>query len=354
MATTRARWFFGCVVPLLAVGATACKPDFGSPASLVTFPRILAVRGVPAEAAPGKAVVFDALAVEPGGTIADPGLGWAFCHQPKPPAEANAVAGACLDGPDDAGPAPTYMASVPSGVVPVVDPSTGQTSNQSIDSCSLFGPQTPPPAPGQPPIRPRDADVTGGFYQPLRVVLPTAGGARDITFELQRITCPLANAPVDVTRAFNMVRDPAMPSDEPCCYTANVNPTIAHVTLNPGNMATELYAPGSPAGPPSMVPAGAKVALEVSWDAAAPETYPVWDPATRTLTTHRESLRVSWFASAGSFDLDTSGRGEDETLLFTRNDWTAPVTAGTVHAWVVLRDARGGLDFAAFDLMVVP
>jgi len=344
----RARCYLGVVVATLAAGGGACKPDFGSPPSLLVGPRLLAVRGVPAEAGPNKNVTFDALAVEPAGTIMDPGLSWAFCHTPKPPAEANAVSGACLDGPDDAGPSPTFTAPIPAGV--------RASDKKVIDACQLFGPQTPPASPGQPAIRPRDPDVTGGFYQPLRVTLQAAGG-RDLAFELQRITCPLSNAPVDVTRAFAMMRDPTMPDQGPCCYTPNQNPTLARVTLDPDGAATALYTAGASAGAPTPVSAGTKVTLEVDWDDATPETFPVWDLATRMLTTHRESLRVSWFTTAGSFALDTSGRGETETELFTRNDWTAPTDApggGVVHFWVVLRDSRGGVDFAVFDLTVSP
>src|SRR5262245_46765370 len=98
---------------LLVALAGGCRPDVGSPLSLVAGPRLLAVRGTPAEAKPGAAVSYDALAVDTSGAIMDPQLGWSLCHVPKPPAEANAVSAACLSVPDDAGPAPTYMAPMP-------------------------------------------------------------------------------------------------------------------------------------------------------------------------------------------------------------------------------------------------
>ena len=222
---------------------------------------------------------FDVLAVEPDGTIMDPPLAWSFCHTPKPPAEANAVSQECLDTPDDAGPAPTLMAALPS------------------DGCMTFGPQPPPVQPGQPQIRPRDPDGTGGFYQPFgsRCKRPSD---TDVAFELERITCMLANAPIDVTRMFNLT------------YTANQNPAVDHVTLDPDGAATPLVGAGRRRASPW--PAGATVTLELGWPAEAPESYPVWDLASRTLVTHREALRVSWFASAGSFPKDTTGRGEEE------------------------------------------
>jgi hypothetical protein len=336
-----------CASLLVLASTAACKPDFGSPPSQIVGPRILAVRGVPAEAAPGKMVTYDALAVDPSGTLPSPMYGWAFCHAPKPPAEANAVSGACLQGPDDSGPSPTLTAPIPSGV--------RASDKMVIDACQLFGPQTPPPVAGQPPIRPRDPDVTGGFYQPLRVTLQN--GSNDVAFQLQRITCPLSNAPVDVTRAFNMTADPTMPFPGPCCYTQNQNPTIGSVTLDPDGAMTSLYVPGAQAAAAAPISAGAKVTLQVAWADGVAESFPVWDLAARELTTHRESLRVSWFTTAGSFELDTSGRGETDTALFTRNDWTAPLqppAGGVVHFWVVLRDSRGGLDFAVFDLTISP
>ncbi len=303
------------------LASSACKPDLGSPASLVASPRILAVRATPAETTPGGAVAFDALAVDSTGTIAAPTLTWSFCHAPKPPAEANAVSKECLTTPDEAGPTPTLTTTLPA------------------DGCMLFGPQTPPVKPGQPPVRPRDPDVTGGFYQPLRVTLQTDTGA-DLAFELERITCLLANAPVDVSRTFTTT------------YTANVNPTVERVVLDPAGAATPLL--GADATTDVTVAAGTRVTLEVDWPESAVESYPVWDLSTRTLVTHREAMRVSWFATAGLFDLDTTGRGEEETETFAQNSWEAPAESGTVHFWVVLRDARGGIDFGSFDLTVSP
>jgi hypothetical protein len=309
---------------LCVVGTAACKPDLGAPQSLVISPRVLAVRGNPAEANPGAAVSYDTLSVDPSGTVAAPAVTWGLCHTPKPPAEANAVSVDCLGPLDETGPAATFSSPMPT------------------DACTLFGPIAPPPVVGQPPIRPRDPDITGGFYQPVRAVLDDSGTS-DIAFALERIHCQLANAPTNITSTFNMT------------YTANVNPTLARVTLDPDGQALMLYAPGAapPAAPTSIAP-GALLTFEAAWPDDTPESYPVWNLATRALETHREALRVSWFASDGSFEHDRTGRGEDETELFTRNNWTAPADAGVVHFWVVLRDSRGGTDFGAYDLAVGP
>jgi hypothetical protein len=63
-------------------------------------------------------------------------------------------------------------------------------------------------------------------------------------------------------------------------------------------------------------------------------------------------MRVSWFATAGSFAHEITGRAEDETATSSDNVWTAPTMGGPVHLWIVLRDSRGGSDFAGYDLAV--
>jgi hypothetical protein len=311
------------VLALALAGAGACKPDLGSPPSLITAPRILAVRGMPAEAGPNKPVTYDVLAVDPTGRIASPGLTWATCATPRPPASANAVANKCLTEPDIAS-GPTFTAMVPP------------------DACKVFGPQPPKPVDGLPPVRPQDPDFTGGFYVPVRAAL-NAGGEVSLAFALERLTCPLSNAPVDIAGMFNEMVKP------------NQNPVISSLTLSPRDAPTALYANGQAAAPaPATVEPGATVTFEAAWNDAAPETYPVFNLVTGTLDTHRESLSVSWFATDGSFQHDRTGRGETEPELTTDNDWTAPETPGIVHFWVLLRDVRGGVDFAEAAIMVGP
>ena len=309
--------------------ASACKPNLGSPPSLIVGPTIVAVRGTPAEAAEAAAVTYDVLAVDVTGRIQNPSMTWATCHVPKSPAQANAVNPACLAIPDEAGPSATYMTTMPDG------------------ACKVFGPQPPDVMSGQPPLRPQDPDVTGGFYQPVRATL-TDGAVKEVAFALERLTCRLANAPSDIAGEFNMMIKP------------NQNPSIASVTLDPAGTPVALFtagqgtaAPTTPASPPSVAP-GAPVTLEVAWPATTPESYPVFDIVTETIDTHRESLSVAWFATDGSFQSDRTGRGETEMELTTDDVWTAPMTAGLVHFWVLLRDSRGGVDFAETALMVGP
>ncbi len=323
----------------------ACEPKVGSPISLINGPAILAVKGVPAEVDPTAAdstVNYEALAVDGGGRVPAPTadinspLLWATCSQPKPPTESNSVSTACLDQnalPGVAGDSlDTYSAPAPS------------------TACSLFGPQTPPPVGNQPPIRPRDPDVTDGYYLPVRLSLSVpvdlrrAGMATAdsiVAFQLERIACGLANAPSPIVRQYNAE------------YTLNQNPVIASLTLQQPGSDPVAVPPVSAAGAPLSVPTGQTVSLTANWPADSVENYPAWDVLTHTLANHNEAMRVSWYATAGSFEHDVTGRSEFETETFAQNTWT-PGAQGVVHMWIVLHDSRGGTDFAGYDLDVTP
>jgi hypothetical protein len=305
----RAPFVFAVVALIVAIAG--CKPNFGTPSSLVVDKRILAVRADPPEAKPTISANFDALVVSPDGTEVMPALDWALCTTPKPLDENNIVSSACLGdgGVMDVGQGATVTATVPA------------------DACALFGPDPPPQMMGQPPLRPRDPDVTGGYYQPLRVKEGDVTG-----FALERVTCDLAAAGADIAVQFGMT------------YQANVNPMLQPLAASVDGAPVLLDA----------LPAGKVVDFSVAWPAASVESFPVFDANSGMLVTHRESMRVSWFASAGAFVHDVTGRDESDPATSSDDEWTAPTTAGPVHLWVVLRDSRGGVDYAAYELTVTP
>jgi hypothetical protein len=305
-----------------------CTPDLGAPASLINSTRVLALRGNPAEAAPSKMVSWDSLVASKGGTVMMPGLMWSFCLDPKPLSDNNAVSVACFgDSMLAGGPAPTLSAALPK---------TG---------CGIFGPDPPPQMPGKPPLRPRDPDVTGGYYQPLVVDLPMAGdnNADVLGVDLERISCDLANAPSDVVTQFAKT------------YMPNQNPSLAAVVGSVGGAGMQPLVPeGMTAmgGMLATVSPGAVVTFEAQFADGSAEDFPVFNTVTSVLDTHHESLRVSWFATAGSFDHDRTGVGETDTATVTDDNWTAPTATGMVTIWVVLRDSRGGVDWKSYTLGV--
>jgi hypothetical protein len=287
-----------------------CKPDFGKPASLVTDKRILAVKAEPPEVRPPLPATFSALVASPDGTEVMPALSWSLCLAPKPLDENNVVSSACLGS-------GANLMSVGAGPMAEV--------TMPPNACALFGPDPPPQLPGMPPLRPRDPDVTGGYYQPLRLVEEPVSG-----FALERVTCSLALAGADLAVQYG------------ASYRANTNPMLTPLTATLNGAPLTLDA----------IPSGKTVDLSVGWPAESVESFPVFDVAAAALVTHREAMRVSWFATAGSFAHEVTGRGEDETATTTDDSWTAPTMPGLVHLWVVLRDSRGGGDFASYDLTV--
>jgi hypothetical protein len=123
-------------------------------------------------------------------------------------------------------------------------------------------------------------------------------------------------------------------------YQPNKNPVLAHLVAN-----------GAEVGPGTVLPAGQPVAFEVAWTPESREQFPVYDLGRQSIVDHLEELTVSWYATAGDFDRDRTGRTEAETESSIGNSWTAPLAAGPVHLWVVLRDNRGGLEFREYVLM---
>lgn len=298
----RARSSLLIVAVMILVG---CLPDPGAPASLLTGPRLLAVRAEPPEAKPGAAVTYEALVLDAVGARAETSVRWAFCASPRPLTETNSVSSACLDD---------------AGVRPIAGSGASTTATTPADACALFGPDPPPGG-----FRPRDPDVTGGFYQPVRV---EALGL--VAFDRERITCNLPNAPVDAAIELQQR------------YLANTNPTLTPLVARVDGALVAL----------EKIPAGASVRFEVGWSEGDAEAYPMFDPGAQRIVDRREALRVAWFATTGKLAAEVTGRSEGELAVSTGNAWDAPSTPGTTKLWLVLRDSRGGLDFAGYDLRV--
>jgi len=78
-----------------------------------------------------------------------------------------------------------------------------------------------------------------------------------------------------------------------------------------------------------------------------------YDQISQSLVNRRESIRVSWYATAGAFEHDRTGRAENEAAeANSANSWTAPGQVGLVRFWLVIRDDRRGLNWSSFDLNV--
>ncbi|MCU0686492.1 MAG: hypothetical protein MUF34_30310 [Polyangiaceae bacterium] len=284
----RARWPAPGAL-LVACLAPACRPGFDESPGLVEGPRLLAV------VAEGQ----------PAGEMS-----WSFCQSPKPPADDNVVGRSCLLEP---------------GLPLAWDGSSAQGALPA-DACARFGPDPPP---GD--ARPRDADATGGFFQP--VIVRAFGEA---WAHSQRVSCALPAAPADVARAFA------------ASYRPNRNPAPPSLEARSGDRVLDWNA---------LRRGVSRVAIHARWPAEDTETYLWWNPETRSLHERRESMRLAWFVSAGRLDAGATGRDEGapsaEAFDESENGWQLPLTPGVYSLWVVLRDARGGAGVAQVRARVV-
>jgi hypothetical protein len=82
------------------------------------------------------------------------------------------------------------------------------------------------------------------------------------------------------------------------------------------------------------------------------EEYLNLDLASATLVIQREGMQVAWYATAGSFDDDSTGRDQNDLATTSDNVWHAPAQPGLAHLWVVLQDDRGGVGWESYTISV--
>jgi hypothetical protein len=284
---------------VLILVLAGCEDTLDQRLAIVDQPRVLAITSEPPEVLPGATATLTALVASPKGPLTTVPA-WSLCDAPKPPTVDNAVADGCVED----------------QVLPLGD-GASITAPIPMDACRTFGPDVASAG-----FRPRDPDPTGGYYQPIRAAVPSL----DLAFGFTRITCNLANAPGDVAQQYKTT------------YVANTNPTLTALTLD-GAL-------------PASVAPDSDVTLSIGWPADAVESYLYYDQTSQTLITRRESMRVSWFATAGALAVDASAVSESDSATSVSTTWHTPSSGGPAFLWVVLRDSRGGIATASAALTV--
>lgn len=307
---TRRVPFFAFFAFFAASAGSSCRPDFGERESLVDRPRVLAVLVDPPEARPGEPITTRIVVATSDGAAPLPAASWAFCATPKLLTENGSVSASCLA----------------EGVTPIAVTRGGITAPLPATGCFDFGPETQSAE-----VRPRDADVTGGYFVPIRARVEVPADEPLTAFGFARIACNLGSAPADLTKRFAAE------------YVRNDNPRLLPIEGRLESGASVDF---------TAVPRGARVALRAAWPASDAQTYALFDVRAQQIVLGRESMRVSWFTTAGSFERDRTGRTDTEIESFTDNTWTAPDAARPVQLWAVLRDARGGVAIATVTLTV--
>jgi len=334
----------------LLLSCVGCVPTFDDNLPLVREPEVLSVQSEPAEAAPNQEVQLSALVATPDVDGEPPALTWGLCIARKPLTELGPVNPICVKAPEQA---PEAIVGLGSGHT--------VTATVPADACRLFGPSLPEPMNGEPAGRPVDPDPTGGYYQPVGVTLAASGVT---TLGAVRIFCPPAGLDQEQAAAFS------------ASYRNNQNPILDSIESGASSGPT---APLPPEPEELSVAAGQSLRFRAGWaacptspecgdgvcsakedknncasDCANPkgctgaESYAWFNPDSRALETRHESIRVSWYATAGRFENAVTGRDEDEFEVSTDNTWAAPTTPGRVRLWLVVRDARGGQSSRSF------
>jgi hypothetical protein len=323
VVTRRAAW--------LALALAGCAPTFEDQTSLVSNPRLLAIQATPPEVALGAPFVVLALYAGPQGAIDASAIDWRICLRQKPLGEPDPVDPGCFAE------ASTGLLALGAGA--------SVTATMPATACQLFGPDSPPAQPGQPSARPTDPDPTGGFYLPVLARTPDGQS----TAALERIACQPSGVTQSVFVAFT------------AGYHPNRNPALSALSIVASDGTSSPVAPDSNQGPaPFSVSPHQRLSLRASWpscpasgsDCDGAEDYLSIDPVSKEIVTRRESIVASWYATAGAFDEARNGRGESDPSTDVLNAWTAPNAPGTVHVWVVLRDARGGVGWGSYTLDV--
>lgn len=294
------------------LAAVGCVPSVEEDPSLAHEGQVLALQFAPAEAAPKDATSVTALVAN----STEGGVGsvrFDLCLARKALSDLGPVSPECINPKPDSD--------------SVVDLGRGAEVAFTVpeDACRLFGPQRPSAEPGQPPGRPVDPDATGGFYQP---VIAHAGEA---VLGGLRLDCGLPGGSQAQVAEYNKQ------------HTANVNPVLTSLEVRLGSGAWSAIASGDG---PLAVARNKSVTFRSKW--SEPESYLVLNSESRSLDRIEEAYLATFYGSAG-------GLSEHRKLLDNKHSvtttWQATVN-GPVTFWIVVRDGRGGIGFAEFDIEV--
>ena len=365
-----------------------CAPSLDDADTLVTAPRVLAVKAEPAEVVPGSPTTLSALVVGPEGPLEDAPLSWQVCLNRKPLVESGVVAASCLEAVDPSEPPPEPAPDAGLSEPPTSAVGTEVTLTVPQVACRVFGPdpplvEVPSSEPGEPeepptddpaeaevpteparPGRPVDPDFTGGFQQPV-VLQGEALGLETAVFGV-RITC--ANPGATRAQAAQLGR----------FGHTNGQPRLEALEYQDSRGAWRAFG-----GTPVEVDRGAELSLRARWPACpaegrdvcgdkvcgpredatgcpgdcvpvvgcgGAERYLLLDPTTGEVNEREERLRVSWWSTGGRFGAPRTG--PEPGRAESQDTFEAPDAPGTYTLWVVLRDERGGVDWRQVEVRV--
>ncbi len=296
------------VALVAAVAQVACVPEREETPYQIVNPRVLAVRGIPAEANPGEEVHYEVLVASPDGP-SQLDLELAYCLKARRAEERGGVSESCLQG---------------SGLLAVGTPAT-----IPANACALFGPNTPPAEEGEPANRPSDTDASGGYQIPVQV--SSVGKVLDPVFGFHRLHCDLAGA---TRQLFEEYQER---------YTNNRHPQFASlgwVDDTSGRLQAFSELRVSP---------GQSVQLQARARADSFEPFVLYSAEDAAILDRKEVLKMNWYVSQGTLRLASETVAQDSVM---NANWRAPDQEGVVWGWGILTDSRGGQVWQTFRISV--
>jgi hypothetical protein len=277
---------------LLSLVACGCFGTSFDPPSYVTGLRVLAIKADPPEIPPGHTATITPLVVDTAGDAFT--INWAACLE-------SPVAGQTINPDCIKNETASYVQPLGSGA-----------------SVRVEMPMVSPFSLGLP-------DSSNGLYLPLRAEVTTAAEEVTATYRLRYALGMPPNRNPTLSGVFRI----------PPGYDGGVNPD--------GGADSDEPEPLDDTNP-LVVHAGDTVTLRATFTDDSAETYTVYDgdPATPARST-TEILSISWFATAGTFNEDTTGGSQTDTVLTL--DKHLPTSGSAIDLWVVGRDERGGTDW---------
>ncbi|HXU70371.1 MAG TPA: hypothetical protein VN947_13635 [Polyangia bacterium] len=276
---------------VLALAVAGCGNSF-DPASFVDKLRLLAVEAEPPEIPFGATSMLAATATNPGGST--PTVTWDACLLPPPPGTGETVNQDCV--------------SLPEGDPMLIAFGSGDRVTATMPMLDLTQVGLP--------------DQTNGVYLPVRLKLEADGNTLTAFYSLRIYVGFL------------------LPGTPP----ANQNPTLTDIVTVPAEDAGASEETPLDPTTPAPVHANDEIDLRALLTGDSQETYQVYDgnPATTMPRSVTETVKVSWFATAGHFTNDVTGVDKPDTALVL--DKHLPASGSTIDLWAVARDERGGSD----------
>ena len=373
----------------IAIGATGCSPDF-LPSSFVNEPRVLAITADPPEATPGQTVTLTPTVVDVTGDLTAASSGapdsftaaWWRC--PDSDSDALGDYDQCTD--------PSTRATIGSAV-PFVDTVPADLFGdltQPPSSSSSSSSSSPSSSSSSAASQLSSDKILGailGYWRVVGMTMTTSTQTID-GFKREPVFLPGHLGDIDPKLAPLDAHVDDAGNDVP----PNENPTLSAVSIHEGSVDGGTTTHLSKSKTYFFVPVyderaiDAYVSLKVDLtgldlsDAASIKSIPIDDLVHRFSKVQRcEIPTFSWFITAGTLERDNT---LDEGVVARVFDpkgvdcppiegdvrrpevkYTPPTNAtadpqdripkdGVVHAWVVMRDGRGGTAVRSFDFSV--